>query len=59
LEFGPDTCRGDPIFQIVAKIHRIVPDVLREQGKAKNPWPDVDAVSDASLCHYGMKEYYL
>ncbi|XP_009975609.1 PREDICTED: citrate synthase, mitochondrial, partial [Tauraco erythrolophus] len=39
---------------------RIVPNVLLEQGKAKNPWPNVDAHSGVLLQYYGMKEmnYY-
>lgn len=57
LEFGAQHMPEDPIFQIVSKIYRIVPDVLREQGKAKDPWPNVDAASGALLYHYGMREF--
>ena len=32
-------------------------DILREQGKAKNPWPNVDAHSGCLLVHYGVTEY--
>ena len=32
-------------------------EILQEQGKAKNPWPNVDAHSGALLVHYGMTEY--
>ena len=36
----------------------IVPDViLKEQGKAKNPWPNVDAHTGCLFMHYGIKEY--
>ena len=35
----------------------IVPDVLKEHGKARNPWPNVDAASGSLLCHYGIKEF--
>jgi citrate synthase len=38
-------------------LHEIVPDVLRQQGKAKNPWPNVDAHSGCLLLHYGVREY--
>jgi citrate synthase len=55
--FGLKYLADDPIFQIVDKIFRIVPDVLREQGKAKDPWPNVDAGSGALLYHYGMEEF--
>ena len=30
---------------------------MREQGKAKNPWPNVDAQSGVIQWHYGVKEY--
>jgi citrate synthase len=34
--------------------------VLKEHGKAKNPWPNVDAGSGALLHHFGIDEpgYY-
>jgi len=41
----------------VALLYEIVPDILREHGKAKNPWPNVDAHSGALLLHYGVSEY--
>jgi citrate synthase len=28
-----------------------------EQGKAKNPWPNVDAQSGVVQWHYGVREY--
>jgi citrate synthase len=55
--FGLKVMPDDPIFTIVDKVFRIVPDVLREQGKAKDPWPNVDAGSGALLYHFGMKEF--
>ena len=38
----------------------IVPPILTETGKVKNPWPNVDAHSGVLLQYYGMKEmnYY-
>ncbi|MFN5875875.1 MAG: citrate (Si)-synthase, partial [Ignavibacteria bacterium] len=47
----------DDNVQIVQKIYNIVPGVLREHGKAKNPWPNVDAASGSLLYAYGMKEF--
>lgn len=55
--FGLKVMGDDPIFTIVDKIFRIVPDVLREQGKAKDPWPNVDAGSGGLLYHFGLKEF--
>ena len=47
----------DEIFKVVSAIYEVAPDILREQGKAKNPWPNVDAHSGCLLLHYGIKEY--
>jgi citrate synthase len=55
--FGLRVMPDDPVFQIVDKVFRIVPNVLKEQGKAKDPWPNVDAGSGALLYHYGIKEF--
>jgi len=57
LAFGKKHMSDDPIFTIVRKVFEIVPGVLTEQGKAKDPWPNVDAGSGALLFHYGMKEF--
>jgi citrate synthase len=47
----------DEIFQTVSALYEIVPDILKEHGKAKNPWPNVDAHSGCLLYHYGIKEF--
>jgi citrate synthase len=54
--FGARVCPNEEIFRIVDAIFRIVPDVLREQGKAKDPWPNVDAISGALLYHFGLTQ---
>lgn len=56
-EFGARVCPNDDIFKMVDSIFRIVPGVLKEQGKAKDPWPNVDAVSGSLLYHFGLKEF--
>ncbi len=60
LEFGKRVMPNDPAFQVVEKLFNIVPKVLLEQGKAKDPWPNVDAGSGALLHHFGIVEveYY-
>lgn len=55
--FGHKVMPEDPIFQIMDKVYNIVPGVLKEHGKAKNPWPNVDAGSGSLLYHFGMKEF--
>ncbi|MGB9720534.1 MAG: citrate (Si)-synthase [bacterium] len=57
LEFGARACPKDELYQIVAKVFNIVPGVLKEQGKAKDPWPNVDAASGCLLYHFGVTEF--
>lgn len=47
----------DPIFKYVDMLYKVVPPILEEQGKAKNPWPNVDAQSGVIQWHYGVREY--
>ena len=56
-EFCQRHLPDDPTFQYVDMLFRVVPPVLREQGKAKNPWPNVDAQSGVIQWHYGVQEY--
>lgn len=56
-EFALEHLPEDELFQIVSLLYEIAPDVLREHGKAKNPWPNVDAHSGCLLVHYGLVEH--
>ena len=56
-EFAQKWLPEDEIFQVVSLLYDVVPPILVEQGKAKNPWPNVDAHSGCLLVHYGMTEY--
>lgn len=38
-----------PMFKLVSQIYKIVPNILLETGKVKNPWPNVDAHSGVLL----------
>ncbi|MCX7877831.1 MAG: citrate (Si)-synthase [Ignavibacteria bacterium] len=60
INFGKKYIPDDPRFIVVEKLFNIVPQLLIEQGKAKDPWPNVDAASGALLYHYGLTEveYY-
>lgn len=55
--FADKHIKDEPLMAIVDKIYRLIPDVLREQGKAKNPFPNVDAISGSLLFHYGVTEF--
>jgi citrate synthase len=57
LEFGRKHIPQDEIFQLANLIYEVVPQVLQEQGKAKNPWPNVDAISGTLQYHYGIREF--
>ncbi|HRN25888.1 MAG: citrate (Si)-synthase [Ignavibacteriaceae bacterium] len=48
---------NDPLFKYVDLLFKVVPPILIEQGKAKNPWPNVDAQSGVIQWYYGLKEY--
>ena len=57
VKFGQNHILNDDVFGIVDLLFKVVPDVLQKHGKAKNPWPNVDAASGALLYHYGLKEF--
>ena len=57
MEFGKKYITNDEVFSIVQSLFKVVPPVLQDQGKAKNPWPNVDAASGSLLYHYGLKEF--
>tara|TARA_B100000315_G_scaffold246779_1_gene274523 strand:+ start:6612 stop:7895 length:1284 start_codon:yes stop_codon:yes gene_type:complete len=56
-EFGEKYCGDDPAYKTVEIMSKVVPEVLKEEGKAKNPWPNVDAISGAMLHSFGMTEF--
>lgn len=57
VKFGQEHIKDDAVFGIVDLLFKVVPDVLQEHGKAKNPWPNVDAASGSLLYYYGLKEF--
>lgn len=56
-EFGLKHFPEDDIFKLATMVYDVVPGVLTEQGKAKSPWPNVDAISGALQYHYGVTEF--
>jgi citrate synthase len=56
-EFALKHLPDNEIFKVVSAIYEVAPDILKEHGKAKNPWPNVDAHSGCLLLHYGVTEY--
>ena len=57
INFGQKHIKDDEVFSIVDRLFEVVPDVLQSHGKAKNPWPNVDAASGSLLQYYGLKEF--
>ncbi len=57
LQFAQKHLPEDPVFKLVSMIYHVAPKVLAEQGKTKNPWPNVDAASGMIQYHYGLREY--
>ena len=49
--------QDDPLLKYVDILYKVVPPILMEHGKAKNPWPNVDAQSGIIQWHYGVREY--
>ena len=51
---------ADPVFQLVKQNSEIAPEVLKEHGKTKNPFPNVDSASGVLFRYFGFKEslYY-
>jgi citrate synthase len=46
-----------PLFKVINMIYKVAPGVLMEHGKAKNPWPNVDAQSGVIQWYYGLTEW--
>jgi citrate synthase len=57
LAFGKKHMPEDPVFKTVSNVFDVVPGVLKNVQKIKDPWPNVDAGSGALLYHFGLKEF--
>ncbi len=57
LEFAKARFPDDELVRLAELVFDVVPIILKEQGKAKNPAPNVDAISGALQYHYGVREY--
>lgn len=59
MQFGfnrPEEFQNDDYFQLVNNLSNIAPGVLKEHGKTKNPFPNVDSSSGVLFYHYGLTE---
>lgn len=59
-EFAMKNLPNDPTFKLANACLQAVPPVLKASGKAKNPYPNVDALSGTILKYYGLTQadYY-
>lgn len=59
-DIGCRFCKDDPMFKIVDMGPKVIPEILKEHGKAKNPYPNVDSGTGALVYHFGLTElsYY-
>jgi len=47
----------DPLFKLVDLVFQVMPGVLTEHGKTKNPYPNVDSHSGVLLKYFGLDQY--
>jgi citrate synthase len=57
FEFAKKHFPDDTLFKLAEAVYEVIPQVLMEQGKAKDPWPNVDAISGTLQYHYGVREF--
>jgi len=57
MKFAKERFPDDALVQLADMVFEIVPQVLKEQGKAKNPAPNVDAISGTLQYYYGVQEF--
>jgi citrate synthase len=57
LEFAKKRFPNDELLRLAELVLDVVPTILREQGKAKNPAPNVDAISGVLQYYYGVRGF--
>lgn len=57
MDFAKRRFPEDELLRLADLVFDVVPQVLREQGKAKNPAPNVDAISGTLQYYYGVREF--
>ena len=57
MDFAKARFPEDDLVRLADLVFEVVPQVLREQGKAKNPAPNVDAISGTLQYYYGVREF--
>ncbi len=57
MEFAKKRFPDDELVRLADLVFDVVPAVLKEQGKAKNPAPNVDAISGTLQYYYGVRDF--
>jgi citrate synthase len=57
MQFAKERFPQDELIRLADLVFDVVPKVLKEQGKAKNPAPNVDAISGTLQYYYGVREF--
>ncbi len=57
MDFAKKRFPDDELVRLADLVFDVVPAVLREQGKAKNPAPNVDAISGTLQYYYGVRDF--
>jgi len=57
MQFAKARFPDDELIRLADLVYEVVPEVLKEQGKAKDPAPNVDAVSGTLQYYYGVREF--
>lgn len=57
FDFAKKYMPDDDLFKLASLVYEVVPGVLMQLGKVKNPWPNVDAISGTLQYHYGIREF--
>ncbi len=56
LEFGRKYLPDDELLRLVMLVYDVLPGVLSQYGRVKNPWPNVDAITGTLQYAYGVRE---
>lgn len=57
MDFAKKRFPDDELVRLADMVFDVVPAVLKEQGKAKNPAPNVDAISGTLQYYYGVRDF--
>lgn len=56
-DFADKYIKDDEMIKLVEMVYEILPPILSESGKVKNPYPNVDAINGALQHHFGVKQF--